>query len=84
MDEHKKNEEAYNCSLTSVTDDLFVPSALPPEANTHSSYQVNLQKEVKSTQKQPSCKKGAAYAKKIAGKSCEIQGGGSEVAVMVG
>ena len=30
MDEHtKKNEEAYNCGLTSVTDNLFVPSALP-------------------------------------------------------
>jgi len=49
--EHKKKtkyEEAYNCSLTSITDDLFVPSALPPpETNTHSSYQVKLQKEVK-------------------------------------
>ena len=42
-DEHKKRqkyEEAYNCGLTSVTDDLFVPSALPPETNAHSSYQV--------------------------------------------
>ena len=48
----KKFEEAYNCCLTSVTDDLFVPSALPPETNTHSSYQVKLQKEMKSTQKQ--------------------------------
>ena len=38
-------EEAYNCGLTSVTDDLFVISALPPpETNTHSSYQVRLQK----------------------------------------
>ena len=42
-----------------------MPSALPPpETNTHSSYQVKLQKEVKSTQKQPSYKKGAAHAKK--------------------
>ena len=69
MGEHKKKKtkykEAYNCGLTSVTDDLFLPSALPPpEINTHSSYQVKLQKEVKSTQKQPSCKKGAAHAKK--------------------
>jgi len=41
----RKYEEAYNCGLTSVTDDLFVPSALPPpETNTHSSYQVKLQK----------------------------------------
>ena len=44
--EHKKKtkyEEAYNCGLTSVTDDLFVPSTLPPpETNTHSSYQVKL------------------------------------------
>ena len=62
-------------------DDLFVPSALPPpETNTHSSYQVKLQKEVKSTQKQPSC--NAAHAKKDSMK--KIQGGGPEVAVMVG
>ena len=63
----KQNDykEAYNCGLTSVTDDLFVLSALPqPETNTHSSYQAKLQKEVKSTQKQPSCTKGAAHAKK--------------------
>ena len=44
MGEHKKKtkyEEAYNCGLTLVTDDLFVPSALPPpETNTHLSYQV--------------------------------------------
>ena len=61
----KKNKilEAYNCSLTSVTDDLFVLSALPPKTSTHSSYQVKLQKEVKSTQKQPSCKKSAARGK---------------------
>jgi len=57
--EHKKTkyEETDNCGLTSVTDDLFVPSALLPETNIHSSYQVKLQKEVESTQKQPSCKK---------------------------
>ena len=84
MDEHKKNEEAYNCSLTSVTDDLFVPSALPPEANTHSSYQVNLQKEVKSTQKQPSCKKGAAHAKKRQHEKVVKSKVSPEVAVMVG
>jgi len=59
-----KYEEAYNCGLISITDDLFVPSALLPETNTHSRYQVKLQKEVKSTQKQPSCKKGATHAKK--------------------
>ena len=60
-----KYEEAYNCGLTSVTDDLFVPSALPPpETNTHSSYQIKLQKEVKSTQKQPSCKKRCGPCKK--------------------
>ena len=54
MDKHTKKtkyKEAYNCGSTSVTDDLFVLSALPPETNTHSSYQVKLQKEVKSTQK---------------------------------
>jgi len=55
----KRYEEAYNCGLTSVTDDLFVLSALPlPETNIHSSYQIKLQKEVKSTQKQLSCKRG--------------------------
>jgi len=61
----KKYEETYNCGLTLVTDDLFVPSALPPpETNTHSSYQFKLQKEVKSTQKQPSCKKRCGPCKK--------------------
>ena len=60
----KKYEEAYNCGLTSVTDDLFVPSALPPKTNTHSSYQVKLQKEVISTQNSQALKKGAAHAKK--------------------
>ena len=77
----KKNyEETYKCSLTSVTDDLFVPFALSPETNTHSSYQVKLQKKVKSTQKQPSCKKGAAYAKKRQHEKVVK----SKVAVMVG
>ena len=56
--------EAQNCGLTSITDDLFVPFALPPEANTHSSQEVKLQKEVKSMQKQSSSKKGQAHAKK--------------------
>jgi len=38
-----------------------------------------------STQKQPNCKKSAAHAnKRQHEKSCEIQGGGPEVAVMVG
>ena len=46
--------------------------------------QFKLQKEVKSTQKQPNYKKnGAAHAKKQYGKSCEIKGGGLEVAVVV-
>ena len=44
----QNNEETDNCSSTSVTDDLFVHSALPPATKTHSSYQVKLQKEVKS------------------------------------
>jgi len=52
----QNNEETENCSSTSVTDGLFVHSALPRATKIHSSYQVKLQKEVKSTQKQPSCK----------------------------
>ena len=60
----QNNEETDNCSSTSVTDDLFVHSTLPSATKTHSSYQVKLQKEVKSTQKQPSCEKCAAHAKK--------------------
>ena len=58
------NKEAYNCSLTSVTDNLFVSSALPPYTNTHSSYQVKLQKEVKSTQKSQALKKVRPMQKK--------------------
>ena len=63
----QNNEGTDNCSSTSITDDLFVPFALPPATNTHSSYQVKLQKEVKSiyTQKQPSCKKRWGPCKKI-------------------
>ena len=54
---------------TSVTDDLFVHSTLPPATKTHSSYQVKLQKKgVKSTQKQPSCKKRAAHEKVVKSK----------------
>jgi len=40
---------------------LFVQSALPPAIKTHSSYQVKLQKEVKSTQNSQSVKKRAAH-----------------------
>ena len=44
-----------------------------------------LQKEVKSVQKQPSHKKGVAYAKNDSTrKGLKIQGGSPEVAVMVG
>jgi len=53
----QNDEETDNFSSTSVTDDLFVHSALPPATKAHSGYQVELQKEVKSTQEQPSCKK---------------------------
>jgi len=39
-------------------------SALPPATKIHSSYQIKLQKEVKSMQKQPSCKKRCGPCKK--------------------
>ena len=43
-----------------------------------------LQKDVISTQKQPGCKKGEALFKMASvKKSCEIKGGGQEMAVMV-
>jgi len=60
----QNNEETDNCSSMSVANDLFVHSALPPAIKTHSSYQVKLQIEVKSTQKQPSCKKRCSPCKK--------------------
>ena len=51
---------------------------------THSSYQMKLQKEVISTQNNQTVKKGTAHAKnRQHEKSCEIKGGGPEVAVMV-
>ena len=43
-----------------------------------------MQKEVKSNPKQPSCKKECGPQKDYGGKGCEIQGGGQEMAVMVG
>jgi len=65
MGEHKKInfEKTDNYGSTSVTDYLFCITTCK---KTPSSYQVKLQKEVKSTQKQPNCKKGAAHAKKTA------------------
>jgi len=42
---------------------------------------MQLQKEVKSNPKQPSCKNRVRPQK---GRSCEIQGGSQEMAVMVG
>jgi len=45
---------------------------------------MQLQKEVKSNPKQPSCKKSVRPQKDHWGKRCEIQGGGQEMAVMVG
>ena len=41
-------------------------------------------KEVISNQKQPSCKKRCSPQKGHGEKRCEIQGGGQEMAVMVG
>ena len=51
-----------------------------PATKTYSSYEVKLQKEVKSTQ---TVKKVQPMQKRQL-ESCEIQGGGPEVAVMVG
>ena len=45
---------------------------------------IQIQKEVISNQKQPSCKKRCGPQKGHGEKRCEIQGGGQEMAVMVG
>ena len=45
---------------------------------------MKLQKEMISNQKQPSCKKRYGLQKSQDEKRCEIQGGGQEMAVMVG
>ena len=45
---------------------------------------MQIQKEVKSNQKQLSCKKRCGPQKGHGEKRCEIQGGGQEMAVMVG
>jgi len=39
---------------------------------------------VKSNPKQPTCKKGVWFQEVHCEKGCEIQGGGQEMAVMVG
>ena len=44
---------------------------------------LKIQKEVKSTQKQPSCKKKSAALKSLGEKSCEIKGGSQEMDVMM-
>ena len=61
-------------------------SYISPATKTHSSYEVKLQKEVKSTQKQPNCNKKVRPMRKKRQheKCCEIQGGGPGVSVMVG
>ena len=38
---------------------------------------------IKSTKKQPSCKKKSAALKNLGEKSCEIKGGGQEMAAMM-
>jgi len=43
---------------------------------------MQLQKEVKSNPKHPSCKKSVRPQKGHCEKRCEIQGGGQEIAVM--
>jgi len=45
---------------------------------------MQLQKEVKSNPKQPSCKKNVWPHEGHCEERCEIQGGGQEMAVMVG
>jgi len=45
---------------------------------------MQLQKEVKSNPKQPSCKKMCSPQEGYSAKKCEIQDGSQEVAVMVG
>jgi len=45
---------------------------------------MQLQKEVKSNPKQPSCKKSMRPQECCCEKRCEIQSGGQEMAVMVG
>jgi len=46
-------------------------------------HSMQLQKEVKSNPKHPSCKKRVQPQKGHFEKICEIQGGGQEMAVMV-
>ena len=45
---------------------------------------IQIQKEMKSNPKQPNCKKVCGPQKGYGEKRCEIQGGGQEMAVMVG
>jgi len=47
-------------------------------------HSMQLQKEVKCNPKQPLCKKSVQPPRRPLWKRCEIQGGGQEMAVMVG
>ena len=47
-------------------------------------WDIQIQKEVKSNPKQPAVKKVCGPQKGYGEKRCEIQGGGQEMAVMVG
>ena len=53
------------------------------KAPTPAYWGIQIQKEVISNQKQPSCKKMFS-PQKHHGEKCEIQGGGQEMTVMVG
>ena len=55
-----------------------------PKASHRPACSIQIQKEVISNQKQPSCKKRCGPQKGHGEKRCEIQGGGQEMAVMVG
>ena len=84
----KKNKiimkKTDNCSSTSVTDDLVVHSELSPATKHIQIIMLNCKKNWNLHKNSQAVKKGATHAKKTAWKSCEIQGGGPEVAVMVG
>ena len=55
-----------------------------PKATYGRLWGIQIQKEVKSNPKQPAVKKVCGPQKGYGEKRCEIQGGGQEMAVMVG
>ena len=79
-----KYEGSDDFSSTTVTDNLFMHSLLPPAIKHIQVIKLNYKKRWNLHKNSQTVKKVRPMQKRQHEKSCEIKGGGPEVAVMVG